>query len=180
LICIIKKALALLITLIISVCLFSCKDEKTFITDVNSYSCIWDLPEFRIVETELFPPSIDEESCFFNCEHVVEFLLGTRWQIELSIEFDDESYETETKRIKELSRGSVVFGESEYFDIPAYATVWNWNGCYEYALFNESTKTITYIYLQLNNKDQLTITNSYIPKNYSLTMNDVPEFTIYF
>jgi len=176
-----KRILLILIVLSVVFIICSC-DAYTEVTisDIALYNDIWELPDRRMVDTsKLFPNSIDKNECIkFNCAYTT-MLLGTRWQIELAIKYDSNSFEAEKSRLSEMCENSIVCGESKYFDSLAFATVWNLNSCFEYALCDEVNCTITYIYLELNYKDDLTIDSAYIPKNYELDMENTPQFSIY-
>ena len=176
-----KFLFVLILTFVSAFCLCSCVYEETIISDTALYDSIWELSERRIVEpSELFPSSINDKDCNkFNCIHTSYLPVGTGWQIELSINYDSVSFVNETNRLNKVCENSVVYGESIYFESNAYAAVWNWNGCFEYAVCDTDTLTITYIYLQLINKEDLKISFNCVPINYNLTMEDSAEFSIY-
>lgn len=155
--------------------------DETVISDMKLYDTIWNLSERRVSETSiLFPSIVDGDKVInFNCKHTTYQLVGTGWQVELTVKYSDDSFYAEVKRLSELCDSSVVCGESEYFDVPVYASVWNHIGCFEYAVVNEEDKTIGYIYLQLINKDDLEISSSYIPHSYEMTYIDSQAYTIY-
>lgn len=163
-------------------CLCGCSDEyeKTVIDDISKYETVWTLPEHRASEnSELFPSNIgDKKVNEFYCEHITALPIGTEWQMILKIEYGDEEYSTELARIQKLCTNSPVYGETDYFNQIAYATVWNWNGCYEYVIVDDVSHTVTYLYLQLKNKEDIFIDNTLLPNGYALEMDDV-EFSIY-
>ena len=173
------------IVLIVSIALIfcSCDDvyDEIIITNVESYDSIWELPERRVVEKSvLFPESVDKQNLLnFKCKHTTYQWLGTGWQIELSLKYDENTFEVEKARLNSVCTDSVVCGNSEYFSLPTYATVWNWNCCFEYAVVNEVEQTIGYIYLQLINEDDLEISSLYKPSNYSMEIEGEQEFSVY-
>ena len=168
--------------LITALLLCSCSDvyAETVITDIGEYDTIWSLPERRVSEGSLlFPESTDGlEIISFECRHTTYQLVGTGWQVELHVQLDGKSFGLEVERLKELCKNSEVFGENDYFTAPAYAAVWNFNGCYEYAVINEGDNSISYIYLQLTDKDDLTINESFIPEGYEMEQ-DGESFSVY-
>ena len=155
--------------------------DETIISNIKLYDTIWTLPERRVSETSsLFPSIIEEETVInFRCKHTTYQLVGTGWQVELTVKYSDNSFYDEVKRLNELCYNSIICGESKYFDIPAYASVWNHICCFEYAVVNEEDKTIGYLYLQLINKDDLEISPLYIPKQYEMDYTDSLAYTIY-
>ncbi len=176
-----KKAIILLLAFLL-LCLCGCSDEyeKTVINDVSKYETVWDLPEHRIAEpSKLFPSDIsDKKVNEFYCEHITTLPVGTEWQMVLEIAYTAEEYGTELAIIQKLCENSPVCGKTDYFNNTAYATAWNWNGCYEYVVLNEASHTATYLYLQLKNKDDVSIDEALLPKGYDLEMGNV-EFSIY-
>ena len=178
-----KKWLLLIIIALVLFSICSCSDvyAETYISDVSAYDTIWDLPESRAFEkSELFPMSISElQVIHFSCYHQTYQLVGTGWQVELIIKYDSDSFSAEHERLKNLCEESVVCGDNEYFDYPAYATVWNWTQCFEYAVVNEQNSTISYIYLQLINKEDIAITSDNIPRNYEMDMPEAGMYSLY-
>lgn len=178
-----KKALCVIFVLILTVSLCSCNDayNETVITDPKSYDTIWNLPERRVSETSaLFPETVEDKRVIdLNCTHTTYQLVGTGWQVELSVKYDNESFNAEKTRLSDLCKSSIVCGSSKYFDTFAYATVWNRNSCFEYAVADENENTVVYVYLQLISKDDLKITGSRIPKEYDMEMSDSRSYSVY-
>ena len=179
----IKSILTAVIVLGLTVCMFSCSDkyDETIISDVKLYDTMWTLPERRVSETSsLFPAIIDEKEVVdYYCKHSTYQMVGTGWQVELTVKYSDELFSAELERLNDLCSNSVVCGESEYFDTLSYASVWNWNGCFEYAVADEKEKTIGFIYLQLISKDNLEISSRYIPNGYEMNFGNSQVYTIY-
>ena len=178
-----RKVVVILFILILCFNLFSCSDvyEEIIISDIKEYDDIWSLPERRVHETSvLFPNSVSEEECVeFICRHTTYLPLGTGWQILLRIKYDDDRFISEINRLNNLCENSPICGYSENFDDYAYATVWNWNSCFEYAIIDEKEKTVSYIYLQLIEKKDLFIEDEYIPKEYEMQLTDSQRHSFY-
>ena len=178
-----KKYILILLSFILALSLSSCSDvfEETIISDIEEYDRIWELPERRVSETSiLFPDNVSKEQCLsFNCKHTTYQLLGTGWQVSLEIRYDDPQYFSEIERLNNLCINSPICGVSGYFNNSAYASVWNWNSCFEYAVVDEKEKTVCYIYLQLIEKDSLTIDNKYIPKGYEMQLSNSKSYSVY-
>ena len=178
-----KKTVLILLSFILVLSFSSCSDvyEETIVSDIQKYDDIWKLPEKRVFKTSvLFPSIVTEEQCVaFTCKHTTYQLLGTGWQIFLEIKYDDPLYLVETERLNNLCANSPVCGYSEYYDDFAYATVWNWNCCFEYAVVDQNKKTVCYVYLQLIQKNNLIIDEKYIPKEYEMELSDSEIYSIY-
>ena len=178
-----KKYGLILLSFILILSLSSCDNvyKETIISDIEEYDEIWTLPERRVSETSvLFPNNVTKEQCLtFYCRHTTFQLLGTGWQISLEIQYDDLQYFSEIDRLNALCDNSPVCGLSEHFDNATYATVWNWNSCFEYAVIDEKEKTICYIYLQLIEKEDLMVNSKYIPKGYEMQLNDSNVYSAY-
>ena len=179
-----KKLISLaLIVFVLCGALCSCNDvqDEKIITDIKAYESIWDLSERRIGDySDLFPKKVENKQVIkFNCIHSTYSFIGTGWQVELEIKYDDNSFSTEENRLKNVCKDSVICGNSNYFDCPNFASVWNWNSCYEYAVVNETDNTIGYIYLQLIDKEDLKISKKYVPNQYEMELQNSKSYTIY-
>lgn len=178
-----KKYGLILLSFALILSISSCDNayKETIISDIEEYDSIWALSERRVSETTvLFPENVTKEQCLtFDCRHITYQLLGTGWQISLKIRYGESQYFSEIDRLNNFCDNSPICGNSEYFDNDAYATVWNWNSCFEYAVVDEKEKTVCYIYLQLIEKDSLTVDNKYIPKGYEMQLNDSKSYSVY-
>ena len=180
------KKIIIILSLILVLTLSSCSDvySERILSDAEQYEDMWELSERRVYHeypqvSLLFPQSINEEQCIdFLCKHTTYQIVGTGWQVLLNIKYNDDEFANEVKRLSDLCVDSPVCGLTEYFDLPAYASVWNWACCYEYAVVNEEEKTISYVYLQLINKDYLCLEDVYVPNEYDQQMEG-SEFTVY-
>lgn len=154
--------------------LYSCdkSNDDNVITNIENYGMIWQLPEYRIVgPSVLFPKTIEDKKVLnFQCIHTTYSLVGTGWQIELNIKYSNDEMILELDRLENITKNLSNLQEPDLFRLPVYVTVWNWNGCFEYAVVNESEQSIRYIYLQLIDKNDLKIDESCIPNNYDISM----------
>ncbi len=158
-------------------------DTVTVLDDPADYSLVPTLGEYRSTDLDgrsyLFPESLDEKQVSsFRCEHTTLFLFGTAWEMLLIVEYTGEAYENEVARLGALCRESYICGDNEYFDLPAYASVFNFLSSFEYALLLPDGKSVAYVYLQLMEPQNISLAPAYVPKGYSLDM-PTPQFTIY-
>ncbi len=153
--------------------------KETLLTDISTYSEHLVLPERRASEkSSLFPDDITGiDAVNFVCFHKTEIPVGTQWQVELVVRYSLDEFIEEENRIKILCESSPVFESSEHFKTKVYASVWNWHGCYEYAVVNSEEFSIAYIYLQLASEN-LVINENYMPIDYSMTLEE-GEWTVY-
>ncbi|MFZ5988410.1 MAG: hypothetical protein ACOYWZ_14970 [Bacillota bacterium] len=89
--------------------------------------------------------------------------------------YSDEEYRAEVDRLKKIKceikigNGKVV-NSVEYsdtkFNYPAYVTAYGSSNVYEYALCNEDTKTIVYVYLQTVSNNKVAFSKEYLPIEY--------------
>lgn len=180
------KNIIIILSLILVLTLSSCSDvySERILSDAEQYEDMWELSERRVYHnisqiSLLFPKSINEKQCIdFSCKHTTYQIVGTGWQVLLNLKYNDDEFANEVKRLSDLCADSPVCGLTEYFDLPAYASVWNWACCYEYAIVDKEEKTISYVYLQLINKDHLCLEDVYVPNGYDQQMEG-SEFTVY-
>lgn len=180
-----RKNILLVISFILILNLASCSNadvyEEIIISDIKEYEEVWSLPERRADEKcILFPEQVSEEQCVtFACKHTTYQLVGTGWQLSLEVRYNDDLFLAEKDRLLALCTNSPICEYSEYFDASAYATVWNWNSCFEYAVIDEKEKTVCYIYLQLIEKKDLTINEKWIPKGYEMQLTNSETYSVY-
>jgi len=100
---------------------------------------------------------------------------ATDYQQFLKCTYSDEEYRAEINRLKNIkceinTKNGAVINHAEYsntkFNYPAYITVYGSGKTYEYALCNEDTKTIIYVYLQIITNDKVAFTKEYLPIEY--------------
>lgn len=171
------------VSIIFMLILSSCSNvyKEITISNIEQYEDLWTLPERRVDETSLlFPKEIAEEQCVtFHGKHDTYRLLGTGWQVILEMQYDDSAFIAKTERLKKLCENSPVCGISEHFDKPTYASAWNWNSCFEYAVVDEQEKTVCYLYLQLIEPDDLIIDKNYLPKDYEMLSDSSEHYFVY-
>ena len=157
-------------------------------TDTSFYPEIWKLPERRTRSFEfeeydsvglLFPKTIDDKTVVrFNFRYLTLLPVDTEYQLELAISYSDTDFEEEVERLKKIGDKCPVIGDTDYFSLPVYATVWNYYGAFEYALVDSSINTIYYLTLQYVSKKELVIEEQLIPKGYFGEI-DSPEYSVY-
>ena len=159
-------------------------------TDISYYPEIWDLPErhsgFYVYELYgynsvglLFPETTDDKTVVhFIFRYLTLLPVGTEYQLELAISYSDTDFEEEVERLKKIGDKCPVIGDTDYFSLPVYATVWNYYGAFEYALVDSSINTIYYLTLQYASKKELVIEEQLIPKGYFGEI-DSPEYSVY-
>lgn len=177
--CFLFAVLILMMPLCSCSSLEKCLGKEIRITDKTEYKKIWTLSDLRYYEKKLFPETIENEAVdFFECIHVEEFLVGTDWQVLLKIHYDREQFDSEIDRLSALCKDSFICGKSDYFDCPAFASIWNANLCFEYAVVDEQESSISYIYLQGVKKEEIKITSLPLPKGYDWEMKS-PQLALY-
>lgn len=169
--------LGFILLIVISFFLYKCiayADSDLFehktIVDISYYDQMWDNPEKYEGDNEsiLFPKSVESldvtDYLFVYNVH----LLKTEWQVALVVKYDEDNFEKELERIKTVCKNSPVYGETEYFDKPTYASIWDYGTSYEYAIVDEKNSEIAYIYFQHVYTDtyEFKIKEEYIPVKY--------------
>lgn len=117
------------------------------------------------------------------------------YEIILECTYDQESYDEEIERLTEITcevrnksaSDEVVINKIEYseekFKYPAYITVYASHDTYEYALCDEETKRIIYVYMQMSNSKEI-LQEEYLPIEYSkkslLSANSWENTNIYY
>lgn len=100
---------------------------------------------------------------------------GVDYQQFLKCTYSEEEYQAEIDRLKNIkcemhTRKGTVVNHVDYsdtkFNCPAYITAYGGNHIYEYALLNEETNTIIYVYLQTISNDKVAFSKEYLPKEY--------------
>ena len=163
-----RYLICFLIVTVLLVMVPGCKYIEKTIDSTQDYNQIFNLSEVRTDEyLSLFPESIDSlETVFFKCVHTTNLPLGSSIQIQLTIKYDDQSYAEEIQELERKCESSIVYGENDYFDKSVYAFVWNWEGCFEYAVVSPKEREIEYIYLQFVAPEDLFISEDATPHKY--------------
>ena len=102
-------------------------------------------------------------SDYYSCHHE-----GTAFQadfqIHLKVRYGYEEYIEELNRIKDISIKRPIRYDPDSLSSPAYVAVWNWKGCYEYAICHYETQTIDYVYFQFLVPSLTKLDKSILPK----------------
>lgn len=165
--------LGLFLLLIVTANVFNYIDahmEGKTLTDISAYNTMWtDYERYNGEDKSiLFPESIDKQDVdnymFIYNKHI----FFPEWQVEVVIKYDEEEFVDEVERIKTVCRCSPIFSKTDYFDNRAYASIWNYEGCFEYAIVDKENMKIAYIYLESTGYDdeKLKIDEKYVPKDF--------------
>lgn len=124
----------------------------------------------------IFPEEISENAknvdFLYSCE---AFGFSVSYQQFLQCTYPVEEYLVEVDRLKNtkceiVTKSGTVVNHVEYsetkFDYPAYIAAYGGLRIYEYALCNESTRTITYIFLQTISNDGIMFSKECLPREY--------------
>lgn len=175
-----KKRIVIICFLVIFCAIsFGCTlSIHTFISSPEEYESAWSFFGYdrthtwlsmrgcceSFVPTPLFPPSVSELAVNEFCSvSYSELPFVEQHQFYLSVTYDEQEFQEEVARIDQIAR----IEDSEYFDLPAAIAVFNWESCYEYALFDEDNLTVHYVYLESVSKKHLSVDEEYLPKGYS-------------
>ena len=129
---------------------FKIKDK----TNIVEYECIGDANTTNLTREDLFNGS---------------------YLLYLVVNYSDEDYNAEIERLKSVKAEypdaikNPLYNKS---DNPAYITIFDGNGSYEYALLDSKNKTIAYVFNQLFEWKEIEINENYMLKNYSVNSND--------
>ena len=169
-----KKYISLFVLVVLFISLCGCNYSEEYI-DIKNYKEIWDMSEIRVVEeSKLFPKSVDNLDVEkFYGKQTVYFPIGTGYELLLTVKYNKSDFEKELERIKATGNGSVT---KNSFSYDCYATVWNINGVFEYAIIGKDT--IDYVYLQLISQGEETVDKKYLPLNYDIEIGKA-KFSCY-
>lgn len=164
-------SVALIFLALFSLCSCNRIMSITETSKLSDYDDIFYLLEnsYRHVVGEelLFPERIEDLDVIgFTSRELTYLPLGDGREIQLYVKYNNVDFEKETNRIAELTKGSPVHGKSEYFSLPTYASLWNVDGCFEYAVINTNERTVRYVYLHQLDARDFSIPSDYIPKGY--------------
>lgn len=155
---------------------FSGCTASTEYLNINQYDEIKSLSDIYINDSVLFPESVkDLEVEKFYCKITTYPLSYTNHEILLTVKYDSNGFERETERIKKIGNSDIT---KNYFSNTCYATLWNVIDTYEYAIIGDNT--ISYVYLQFDDKksDDITLERKYLPQNYNIK-TDKAQYTAY-
>lgn len=104
--------------------------------------------------------------------------LDPKCQIYLSIQYSSDNFKKEIERlsnIKEtLDKNKLehnISYDKNNFIYPAYVTIFESNGVFEYALVNSENNEVTYIFIQNTKKESVKFSDKYLPHNFMKYMN---------
>lgn len=170
-------ALILLFIIIIFIAI----NQKKVITNIEEYGKFDGFKGYS--NLDIFPEQISDECT--DTQYYFEYkdgLFDPYYQIYLRCTYDTPTYSDEVKRlaeIKENYQGTTqrIRYNTIDFKYPAYVAIYGNDSCYEYALLDEASQTIVYIFTQWAKLDDIKFKNAYLPYNY---MEDTDHtFSIY-
>lgn len=149
--------------------------EDIYIDDIKEYNEIfeWDSRS----KLKIFPTDIDnnEVVCFEANQQSYKWV-GCGIEILLEVKYSKNEYKEEISRLSNIADKQKIIYDKEHFSSPSYVAMLGWNYSNEYATVNEGEKTITYVYFQLKEEDDLKILNKkLLPTDY-YTDDKVNEF----
>ncbi len=121
----------------------------------------------------LFPETLSENATEVEyCYYSHPMFLDSGYEIYLDATYPKMEFDAEVQRLKEISctvtlnqKGESVTNRVQYVEgqcpYPAYVTICDYGGVYEYALVDEENCRIIYVYMQY-------VMNAYTPKKYHL------------
>ena len=157
--------------------------HRTKITDLNKYG---DFSKYDLLgNLEIFPQAIPDG--YIDCQYYLEYeegVLDSECQIYLRCSYDVSTYQKETNRLAQIEecykdKRQKIHYDTDYFAYPAYVTVFENDGCYEYALLDEDNVSIIYIFLQWTKEKDIKFPHLYLPKDYDCVVSTEQSFSIY-
>lgn len=166
-----NKFLFLLLIINILFTFSSCSylSYKNYYTDISDYSKIKDLTGLNNENCDtlsLFPNEIKNvEVKDFLCRYDEQLPLGEGFQILLQVQYSDSSlFDNELKRISSLAKKN-----DDYFSISkltSYCKYIGENTSSEYALIDNNSQMIYYVYLQNVPKEEIEFDHKLLPDGY--------------
>lgn len=134
----------------------------------------------KIFPKEL-PPSVTVKNYYYFCNNG---LLDNSYQLYLLCSYDKEDFDIEKERLEsiELTYNDKVhkpIKTDKGFQYPAVVTVFNDQNSFEYALLDEETRTIAYVFAQSMGIDESVVPSQYRPKGYKPPQNALTEWGSY-
>ena len=113
------------------------------------------------------PPIISSLNVIDFYADFTEYIIGNPFiEILLIIQYDEITIEKEINRLSNLSVNKTTLYDSKNFPLPAYIACAN-TQVYIYALVDETKKTISYIYVQHKDFEDINTIKSLLPHNYA-------------
>ena len=95
-------------------------------------------------------------------------------QIYLRCQMDSRDYAAETERLAGLTwEGTRVQYDADAFAAPAYVANAGYDFCYEYALTEEETRTIIYVYAMNTLEQDVGFDSAYLPDYFMEDFTDI-------
>lgn len=126
---------------------------------------------------DIFPKSIENEtsgySYYYYCDD--KGLLDNKYQMYLEKIYSQQEFEIEKERLARIETNingntqKVKYNEKD-FKFPAYVAIYADDFTYEYALIDEESKKIIYVYTRFMNEKDIEFDKVYLPINFEKDM----------
>lgn len=137
--------------------------------DVNTYG---DTSHYRAYSNlELFPDESEKGELEKYYVYFAETMFDPTVVLYAECQYEETDYWSEIERIKtaqsEYGNEMLIpkYDEDNY-TLPAYVMMEDKNECYEYALLEEDSFTVRYVYLQFANKLITNFSKDYLPEDF--------------
>ena len=145
-------------------------------TNIEEYSSnLTKLIESQDVRSglKIFPTEVNKDKVKEFKYYSEDDLFVGSYLYYLVVDYDKDEFIAEVERIKSVNQPfrdivKNIFFAKTGFKYPAYITIWDGNGTYEYALVDEENTTIAYVLNQLFDWKDTDIAEEYLPKDYSV------------
>lgn len=149
------------------------KEDHTNIDEYNSN--LTKLIESKDVRSglKIFPSEINKDKVEEFKYYSADDLFVGSYLYYLVVDYDKDEFNTEVERIKSVNQPfrdivKNIFFAKTGFKYPAYITIWDGNGTYEYAIVDEENTKIAYVFNQLFDWKDTDVAEDYLPKDYSV------------
>ena len=145
-------------------------------TNIEEYSSnLTKLIESQDVRSglKIFPTEVNKDKVKEFKYYSEDDLFVGSYLYYLVVDYDKDEFNAEVERIKSVNQPfrdivKNIFFAKTGFKYPAYITIWDGNGTYEYALVDEENTKIAYVLNQLFDWKDTDIAEEYLPKDYSV------------
>ena len=145
-------------------------------TNIEEYSSnLTKLIESQDVRSglKIFPTEVNKDKVKEFKYYSADDLFVGSYLYYLVVDYDKDEFNAEVERIKSVNQPfrdivKNIFFAKTGFKYPAYITIWDGNGTYEYALVDEENTKIAYVLNQLFDWKDTDIAEEYLPKDYSV------------
>ena len=170
----IKKVIIVFIVVCVILILSCCSSKSTIFshtTTIDGAENYYEFWEFENVNglhctnhfnnqipCKAFPSELTDAS-IISAEFIRNeaFAMSDSYRIIVEVKFDNENINSEKKRLCDL--GATI--DNNTFSKEAYITIWNYDGLFEYVLFDANVAT--YVYLRYYSSE---VNETYLPENY--------------